>query len=83
MKLNELQRKIAETQRRSAEERFKPAVLSWAEKVSSRKRSQFCSLFRDELKKSLSLCFLDLSGQYFAEMFDVKPRNHSVEAAGV
>jgi hypothetical protein len=33
------------------------------EKTSSRKRSQFCSFFRDELKKSLSLCFFDLSGE--------------------
>jgi hypothetical protein len=53
------------------------------EKISFRKRSQFCSLFRDELKKSLSLCSFDLSGEYFAETFDIKPRNHGVERDGI
>jgi hypothetical protein len=53
------------------------------EKISFRKHSQFCSLFRDELKKSLSLCFFDLSGEYFAEAFDIKPRNHGVERDGI
>ena len=53
------------------------------EKISSRKRSQFCCLFRDELKKSLSLRFFILSGEYFAETFDIKPRNHGVERDGI
>lgn len=73
----------ANTDRMARRRVLRRLAYGGSEQISSRKRSQFCSLFRDELKKSLSLCFFDLSGEYFAETFDIKTRNHGVERDGI